>query len=109
MTKEKENFIVRRWTDQPEILEDGVHLCYCKTDEQHAQVIVNPETQKHYVTVGNLFGSQTVEVGSAHDAFRLIDMLSDAKGRGLDPEMNGFKWVDNNECPPWLRGSCAKP
>jgi len=87
---------VRKWTDQPEFLEEGKHLCSCRAGDKSVQVIVD-WLGIHYVTVGNLFVSQTIKCGAASDAFKCLDMIS--KGvRDIDKlKAQGFTVINDGD------------
>lgn len=66
---------ITHWNDQPRFLEGGIALFeYIKLkDAMSAQIIVCHGT--YFLTVGNLFGSQTV-AGSLPDIGKLVSYLS---------------------------------
>ncbi|MHC4933795.1 MAG: hypothetical protein ACYTGV_16575 [Planctomycetota bacterium] len=70
-----------QWTDQPAVLENAESIAVIALDNGRiAQILRRPVAAwvEWYVTVGNLFGSQTVRVRDLEGAVRLIDSVSQA-------------------------------
>ena len=78
---EKVEFMLS-WSDQPKFLENAPVLAYLHVTAGVAEVRVLNKI--YYVTVGNLFSSQTLHCADADTAFRVLDMLdSKRKSKAL--------------------------
>lgn len=68
----------RNWTDQPAFLAGAASLCLCNTGDTLIQVMRSDAVfpgAAYYVTAGSLFGSRTIRVRDADDAFRAIETI----------------------------------
>ena len=68
-----------RWSDQPAILENAESIAVIGLrDAQQAQIMRVQDAAwiEFYVTIGNLFGSQTVRVRDLESAIKLIGEVS---------------------------------
>jgi len=85
----------RGWSSQPVEVEDHEILC----DFFHKGLGQVVEIRKGYfVTVGNLFGSQTIKVPNADTALRIIDALSKLPEDG-EIELKNFPGCEIIEAP----------
>ena len=77
----------RQWDDHPAFLDEATHVTnFYLADVGAVQVLKMPaaETPSFYVTVGNLFHSETVECDSAEVALRVIHSAT-LKNKTLPP------------------------
>lgn len=81
---------VRRWSDQPTVLEQGVSLATVRLLNVSTQVTCVDNT--YYVTAGNLFGSETIKVKDANDALRALDALGRIQGEVRQVPIDKFGW-----------------
>jgi hypothetical protein len=78
----------RNWKDQPAVLEKGEKILsiFMKDCIEAVQIKEGPDAG-FFVTVGNLFGSQTIKVTSANDVIAMLQMVYDrqsgAKSRDI--------------------------
>lgn len=87
---------IRGWTDQPEFLEQGKSHFHGMFDGRGVQIIED-DVGVFYVTIGNLFGSQTIQCGSCRDAFRAIQLVYNAReGETIAVEKHGFRLIDED-------------
>ena len=68
----------RRWTTQPKFLEGGELLCDVYVQDTGAINVVEAGGCI-YVTIGGLFGQQTVKVPSTREALAVIHMANNRK------------------------------
>lgn len=80
---------VRGWEDQPAELEAGERLADMWVSGTRSCQVIKYEGH-YYVSVGNLFGSQTVRAPSADEAFKIIDW-SNALGCQPRPRASDVK------------------
>lgn len=82
------------WTDQPRFLRDAKELTSFYANRA---IHVYKLGAKYYMTTGNLFGSQTIEVGDAALLVELIGLAANAKN-GTDAKLpEGCTLVPNAE------------
>lgn len=67
----------RTWTDQPTIVE-GIPIRVSCFAHGRSLEIRSDDAERHYVTIGNLFGSQTVSCPSLMEALRVFNVAANA-------------------------------
>lgn len=87
------------WTDQPAEIAATIGMATISTRGHSVVVYRGPDAigpygawRNYYITIGNLFGSQTVEVPSADHALTMLGMISDALAEERRPPQ---------KLPPW--------
>lgn len=91
---------VRNWTDQPTNLEEGEHLAgLWVADARRAQVIKCEGL--FYVSVGNLFSSQTIRVPDAEEALKVIDWIDRCGSKERQEERSPKARDVKKEHPTW--------
>jgi hypothetical protein len=62
--------LVLDWSDQPKEIEEGERIAYFNTTGY--LVGIYRTSRRHYVTIGNLFGSQTISTNGPDGALCLL-------------------------------------
>jgi hypothetical protein len=70
----------RNWTDQPVELEEADVMFCANIDGRIVEVRAGDAWW--YVTVGNLWGSETLRVGNAREAFRVLNQIVETPSGG---------------------------
>ena len=78
------------WDDQPDEVAGSVGLANIST--QKGSLVIYRGTACHYVTVGNLFASQTVKVETADQVLVLLGIMFD-DWRGASPITSLPTWA----------------
>lgn len=80
------------WTDQPSTLEDAEPLLrfFANGFAFEVRRMMDIGIERWFVSMGTLFGSQTIEVPRAVDAFRAVDVANNAASKGEELPIGDF-------------------
>jgi hypothetical protein len=89
------------WTGQPKILAQAEILCsiYVNAHSKTVEVRRMMPDGEFYVTIGNLFHSQTVMANGPMHVFKIIDMLSKWNGKQAFKTPPGVVLLENDDGP----------
>lgn len=77
----------KTWSDQPDVVEDAEPMCSFTVSQPVGTAVVEIRRVDYqsyrYVTVGNLFGSETFRADDDYAVYALLDAIS--KGGGTLP------------------------
>jgi hypothetical protein len=72
--------VKKDWTDQPDEITHATKLLHIGLSGGKGSLAVYVTTDnEYYVTLGDLFGSQTLMVDTAHNVLNLITVMYDAR------------------------------
>lgn len=87
---------MKSWNDQPDMVQEAQVLCDVFLEKRCATLQVRKLNSSYYVTVGTLFGSQTIECPNADSVFSLIEIASRVKANDQPKDLpSGFKLLAN--------------
>lgn len=70
---------MKHWNDQPNELENSQLICDFYLNNRHVALHVYKLENTFYVTIGNLFGSQTIKCPSVESVLTIIGIASKSK------------------------------
>jgi len=84
----------KRWADQPDEVEQANPMCHftMRAAGESKSVEIREADGHYYLTIGSIFGSETLRAGKMRDVLRVIDRVASLdEGQVLD--LNRFTGV----------------